>query len=138
MHMKSHKLGWLFPALIVLINAIAVLVSWGSLPETLPAHFDLQGNPGGEMSRNMLLIYLGVSTAICLVIYGMSFLTKKKLVKCGLAILASGIALVIFCSTMVTLTTGKTPFFMLAEPFILLLAIAGLVICLVKARKQTE
>ena len=133
--MKSFKFGWLVPALIVAVNAIAVLVSWKSLAETLPAHFDLQGNASGSIPRNMLIVYLAVSAAICLVSYALSRLTKKKLVKCGFAILATGLALVIFSSTMVTLTTGKKPFFMLAEPVILVLSLVGMVICLVKARK---
>ena len=135
--MKNYKLGWAVPALIVAVNAVAILVRWGSLAETLPAHFDLQGNPGGSMPRSMLLVYLAVSAAICLVIYALSRFTKKKLVKCGLAILATGIALIILSSTMVTLTSGTTPIFMLAEPVILVAALTGLVICLVKARRQT-
>ena len=134
--MKSKKFGWLVPAIIVAVNAIAVLVSWGALSETLPAHFDLQGNASGSMPRTMLLVYLAVSAVICLVIYALSRLSKKKLVKCGLAILASGIALVILSSTMVTLTTGKAPVFMLAEPVILVLALIGLIICLVKAKNN--
>ena len=80
----DSRIGWLIPALIVAVNAVAVLASWGSLPETLPAHFDLQGNAGGAMSR------------------------------------------------------GTMPVFMLAEPVILLLSLAGFVICLVKAKAQTE
>ena len=133
--MKSHKFGWAVPALIVAANAIAILVRWKSLAETLPAHYDLQGNASGAMPRNILLVYLAVSAVICLVIYALSRLTKKKLVKCGLAILATGIALIILSSTMVTLTSGTMPFFMLAEPVILVAALTGLIICLVKARK---
>ena len=53
----------------------------------------------------------------------------------GLIILSAGIALVILSSTMVTLTTGTMPVFMLAEPVILVAAIAAFVVCLVRARK---
>ena len=88
------------------------------------------------MPRNMLLIYLAASAVICLVLYIISRFARKKLVKCGLAILATGIALVILSSTLVTLTKGSTPIFMLAEPVILLAALVGLVICLVKAKQQ--
>jgi hypothetical protein len=37
---------------------------------------------------------------------------------------------------MVTLTSGKMPIFMLAEPVILLSAIAGFVICVLKSRRS--
>lgn len=53
----------------------------------------------------------------------------------GLTILASGISLVLLSSAMVTLTSGTMLVFMLAEPFILLGAIAGFVISVIKARK---
>lgn len=39
---------------------------------------------------------------------------------------------------MVTLTSGTMPVFMLAEPFILLGAIAGFVISVIKARKSSN
>ncbi|MBQ5882077.1 MAG: hypothetical protein IIW70_04550 [Bacteroidales bacterium] len=54
----------------------------------------------------------------------------------GLTILASGISLVLLSSAMVTLTSGTIPVFMLAEPFILLGAIIGFVITVIKARKS--
>ena len=52
-----NKKIWYVPILIVAINAFAIALQWGALPEILPAHFDLQGNPGGSMSRNVLLLY---------------------------------------------------------------------------------
>lgn len=50
--MKNDK--WFIPILIVAVNAMAVIMKWSSLPELLPAHFDLQGNAGGTMARSML------------------------------------------------------------------------------------
>ena len=50
--MKINK--WFIPILIVAVNALAVIVKWSSLPELLPAHFDLQGNAGGTMDPMML------------------------------------------------------------------------------------
>lgn len=44
---------------------------------------------------------------------------------------------IILSSTMVTLTTGTKPFFMLAEPVILVLALAAFIVCLVKSRRKT-
>lgn len=49
--MKINK--WFIPILIVAVNALAVIVKWSSLPELLPAHFDLQGNAGGTMARRL-------------------------------------------------------------------------------------
>ena len=48
------------------------------------------------------------------------------------------ISLVLFLSTMVTLTYGTMPIFMLAEPVILLAAVIGFVVCVVKSRKKKE
>ena len=44
--------------------------------------------------------------------------------------------LVLLSSTMVTLTSGTMPIFMLAEPVILLAAVIGFVVCFVKSRKK--
>ena len=72
-----NKNSWLIPILIVALNALAIIVRWGSLPELLPAHYDLQGNAGGTM-----------------------------------------------------------PLFMLAEPVILLAAVSGFIVCIVKSCKK--
>ena len=128
------KRAWIIPALIVVVNVLAILIRWNSLPEILPAHFDLQGNPGGSMPRSTLLFYLLIGAAVCGIAYAVSCF--KQGLQSGLIILATGIALVILSSTMVTLTSGSTPVFMLAEPIILVAALVGFVICLVKARKK--
>lgn len=46
-----NKNSWFIPILIVALNAFAIIDRWGSLPELLPAHYDLQGNAGGTMPR---------------------------------------------------------------------------------------
>ena len=129
-----NKRGWLIPILIVAVNALAIFVRWGSLSELLPAHFDLQGNPGGTMSRTVLLLYPLIGVVTCL----MAFVVARKLPKLqtGLIILTSVICLVLFASTMVTLTAGTMPIFMLAEPVILLAAVIGFGVCVVKSRKK--
>ena len=131
----NSKRGWIIPFLIVAVNAAAVLIRWSSLPELLPAHFDLQGNASGSMPRSTLIIYPVISLAVCAIAYVLSRLLFKRLNK-GLIILISGIALVILSSTMVTLTYGTTPVFMLAEPVILIAALVWFIICWVKTRKQ--
>ena len=114
---------WYIPVLIVAINAIAIIVRWSSLPEILPAHFDLQGNAGGVMSRSTLLSYPVIGAAICLTAFLIARIKQK--LQPGMVILASGICLVVFLSTLVTLTAGTMPIFMLAEPVILLAAIVA-------------
>lgn len=132
-----NKRGWFVPILIIAINALAIIMRWSSLQEILPAHYDLQGNAGGTMPRSMLLLYPLIGAAICLIAYIITK-TKHKLQKLqtGFVILASGISLILLSSTMVTLTSGTMPFFMLAEPVILLAAVIGFVICVVKSRKS--
>ena len=128
-----NKRGWYIPILIVAINALAIIVRWSSLPELPPAHFDLQGNASGTMPRSMLFLYLLIGVAICLITYAIGRMTKK--LQKGLIILASGICLVLLLSTMVMLTSGTMPIFMIAEPVILLAAIIGFIVCVVKYRK---
>jgi uncharacterized membrane protein len=129
-----NKNSWLIPILIVALNALAIIVRWGSLPELLPAHYDLQGNAGGTMPRSMLLLYILMGAAVCLFAYMVGRI--KEELQAGLVILTSGICLVLFSSTMVTLTSGTMPIFMLAEPVILLAAVSGFVVCIVKSCKK--
>lgn len=125
-----NKRAWLIPIIIVAINALAIAIRWTSLPELLPAHFDLQGNASGTMPRNTLLLYPLIGAAICLVARIIARL--KHTLQPSLIILASGVALVLFLSTMVSLTSGKTPVFMLAEPVVLLIALVGVGVYLVR------
>ena len=126
-----NKKIWLAPILIVALNALAIIIRWSSLPELLPAHYDLQGNADGTMPRSMLFVYVLIGAVICLIAYIIGRM-KQKLQK-GLAILASGICLVLLLSTMVTLTSGTMPIFMLAEPVVLLIAVVGCVVSVVKS-----
>ena len=128
-----NKRIWLIPMLIVAINALAILLRWSALPELLPAHYDLQGNASGTMPRSMMLLYILIGVAVCLIAYVIARL-KQNLQK-GLVILTSGICLILFSSSLVTLTSGTMPIFMLAEPVILLIAVVGFVVCYVKSRK---
>ena len=129
-----NKRNWLIPILIVFLNALAILVQWSSLPAPLPAHFDLHGNASGTMPRSMLLLYLLMGVAVCLIAYVIGRMKPK--LQSGLVILTSGICLVLFLSTMVSLTAGTMPVFMLAEPVVLLAAVIGFVVCFVKSRKR--
>ena len=132
--LDMNKRSWLIPILIVALNALAIMVRWSSLPELLPAHYDLQGNAGGTMPRSMLLLYLLIGVAICVIASVIA--RKKPKFQTGLVILTSGICLVLFASTMVTLTAGTMPVFMLSEPVILLVAVVGAVVSVMKSRKK--
>ena len=129
-----NKKRWFIPILIVAINALAILVRWSSLSELLPAHYDLQGNAGGTMPRSMLFLYILIGVVVCLIAYVIARIKHK--LQSGLVILASGICLVLLLSTMVTLTSGTMPIFMLAEPVVLLASVIGFVVCVVKSRKR--
>ncbi len=129
---KKSCRGWIVPLLIVAANAAAIVVRWSSLQELMPAHFDLQGNAGGTMPRTMLVLYPLISAAICLIAYLIA--KRKKRLQTGLIILVSGIALVVLLSTMVTLTAGKMPVFMLAEPVILVAAVVACIVCIAKCK----
>ena len=131
-----RKRVWIIPALIVVLNALAILICWNALPEIVPAHFDLQGNAGGSMPRSNLLFYPLVGAVLCGMAYVIACIVGKQGIRSGLVFLTSGIVLVILSSTMVTLTFGAMPAFMLAEPVILVAAILAFIICLVKARKE--
>lgn len=129
--MKNNK--WFIPILVIAVNALAVIVKWSSLPELLPAHFDLQGNASGTMARSMLPLYPAAGAAVFLLSWLIA--RKAKRLDTGLVVLTSGISLILLCSTMVTLTTGKMPVFMMAEPVILVAALVGFILCLRKDRK---
>ena len=128
------KRSWYIPMLIVALTALAIVARWSALPDPLPAHFDLQGNASGTMPRCMLLLYLLMGAIVCLIAYVMG--RKWPKLQPGFVMLASGICLVLLASTMVSLTSGTMPIFMLAEPVILLAAIVAFVICVVKSRKN--
>lgn len=129
-----NRRNWYIPVLILAAIATVIAMRWSSLPESLPAHFDLQGNAGGTMSRNTLLCYPLIGAALCLVGYVISRINRK--LQTGLVVLVSGICLVLSLSVMVTLTSGTMPIFMLAEPVILLAAVVACVVCIVRSLQK--
>ena len=129
-----NKRYWVIPTSIVAINALAIAMRWNSLSELLPAHFDLEGNAAGSMSRHALLLYPLMGAVICLAAYIIARI--KHTLKTGLTVLSSGICLILLSSTLVSLTQGKLPVFMLAEPVILLLTIIAFIIYSIRMRKD--
>ena len=122
--------------MVVVINVFAILVRWSSLSELIPAHFDLQGNAGGTMPRNVLLLYPLIGAAICLVAY--IIVRIKQTLKTGFIILSSGVCLILLSSTMVSLTSGKLPVFMIAEPVVLLLTTIAFIVWVAKCLKKNN
>ena len=129
-----NKKEWFILALIVAANALAIALSWNALPDPLPAHYDLDGNASGTMCKTALLLYPLASAAFCLVSYAISL--KIRRLSRALVYLASGASMVVFSSSMVSLTSGTMPIFMLAEPVILLGAVAAFIICAVRSCKK--
>lgn len=125
---------WFIPIMVVALNALALIVRWSYMPERLPVHFDIQGNADNTMPRSIMLLYIVMGLTICLIAYLIG--RKKPKLQTGLVILASGLCLVLLSSTMVMLTSGTMPVFMFAEPVILLAAIIGFVVSVVKSRKK--
>ena len=132
-----NKRGWFIPVLIIAINALAIIARWSFLPEIIPAHFDLDGHADGSIPRYILLLYPLISTVISLAAYRLTskFDYLKKKLQTGFIILSTGFCLILLSSTAVSLTSGQMPFFMLAEPVILLIAIIAFAICLIRARR---
>ena len=85
------------------------------------------------MPRTTLIMYPLIAAAVCLAGYVIARI--KQTLQTPLVILASGISLIVLFSTLVTLTSGKMPFFMLAEPVILILTVIAFIICALKSRK---
>jgi VIT1/CCC1 family predicted Fe2+/Mn2+ transporter len=131
-----NRRGWWIPVMVVAINVFAILVRWSSLSELIPAHFDLQGNAGGTMPRNVLFLYQLIGAAICLVAY--IIVRIKQTLETGFIILSSGVCLILLSSTMVSLTSGKHPVFMIAEPVILLLTTIAFIVWVAKCLKKNN
>ena len=141
--MKAIKNGWIVPAIVIIVNVCAIWISWKSLPETLPAHFDPQGNASGSMARNTLIYFPVISFLSTLAAYGIATFARNLFLKpddsglrlLGLHCLTSAITLTVLSSTMVTLTFGTKPVFMFAEPIIMVLGLAAFIVCFLKSRK---
>ena len=54
---------------LALVPVVYVLVIWQSLPETMPMHFDLKGNPDRYGNKSELLVMIAVLCAISIGIY---------------------------------------------------------------------
>ena len=126
--MKWRKYGWMVPAIIIIVNVFVIWIGWNSRP---------------NMRNTRLIVYPVISLMLCLATYGIYTLAEnifhlrpyeRGLRICGLHVFASCLTLTVLSSTLVTLTRGVCPLFMVAEPILLLAGIITLIVCLVKAK----
>lgn len=135
--MEKHcRIGWV-PALVVLVNLILILAVWHSLPETMPAHYDTDGNAAGSFPRYALWFYPLAGIILWLGTYGVAAVIQRlfhaKSSPVGLLAFSSALTLAVLCSTCVAITAGRYPIFMYMEP---VFVVAGLVVLVVTGRKN--
>lgn len=138
---------WLVTAGIILVNFALVLFLRRSLPADLPLHINVDGTYATTMPYARLFFYPLTSLVLVALIYMIGALWLKKFpklddkwgIRCtNVDILVCGLALIILCSTCVALTLGKAHFFMFAEPVILLIVLAAIMVGEFRLRKLTR
>lgn len=71
MEQRRSTLDWIFEfvsAAALLAASADVAMHWKLLPERIPTHFGVAGNPDGWGSRNMLLVLLAVTFAMAVLL----------------------------------------------------------------------
>lgn len=140
---KSLRHLYLWTATVLAVTVILLAVCYGTLPAELPAHFDLEGHASGTMPRPslwlmpvMAIFVSHLLPALVLLVARVFHLSarRKDVILCCSLTLSLAVALIVLCSVGVTLTRGTVPALMLAEPVILLAAIAAIVVQLVNLR----
>ena len=101
----------------------------------MPKNEYLCSKTRGTMPRSMLLVYPLIGVAVC--VFAWIIARIKPRLRTGLTFLGTGVCLILLSSTLVTLTSGTMPIFMLAEPVILLGAIVAFVVCVIKSRRDS-
>lgn len=131
---QKKKDTLLISAIIVMaLNIVLVMANWDILPVNMPAHFNPQGHASGTMPRSMLWAYVGISALICIVSGCISFKDPRR--RKALSLITLFLTLIILCSTCVSLTGGRHPIFMFAEPVFLLVIVITLIVTGIKVRK---
>ena len=131
---QKKKDTLLISAIIVMaLNIVLVMANWDILPVNMPAHFNPQGHASGTMPRSMLWAYVGISALICIVSGCISFKDQRR--RKALSLITLFLTLIILCSTCVSLTGGRHPIFMFAEPVFLLGIVITLIVTGIKVRK---
>ncbi|MGL4654911.1 MAG: DUF1648 domain-containing protein [Sarcina sp.] len=68
-HKKINLILELLTAITVIGYSIYTFIAWTSAPDTIPTHFNIQGQVDGYGSKNTLFLLVGISIALCLFIY---------------------------------------------------------------------
>ncbi len=68
--MRKHTLlRWTFVLAITIVPWIYLLSIWNSLPESIPAHFGIDGTPDKYGPKNQVLIWPAVCTVVSILVY---------------------------------------------------------------------
>lgn len=136
---------WIITSGVILVNFALVLCFRRSLPEMLPLHIGLDGSYASTMPYTRLFMYPSTSLVLAFCIYTLASIAFRLFPALNdgrgirmttVDILALGFSLIILSSTCVSLTMGKVHFFMFAEPAILLLLIAAVIVGEIRIRKS--
>ena len=123
---------------ITLVGAALALLAWDRLPMSLPCHFNLRGESSATMPRWRLLVLPAASLLINIAAFLLPRLLPEARRKWGLllsGIASIGLAAILLLSESVTLTRGTMPFFMLAEPFVLIVTAIAFIIFVLKTKR---
>ena len=72
MRIANNTVDWILKAVAFLccaVTAVIVAVRWNKLPDKIPTHFDLNGEPNGFGGKKMLIVLLVVMIAIAGLMY---------------------------------------------------------------------
>lgn len=72
MRIANNTVDWILKAVAFLCcaaTAVIVAVRWNKLPDKIPTHFDLNGEPNGFGGKKMLIVLLVVMVAITGLMY---------------------------------------------------------------------
>lgn len=142
--MKRNTVISIIALVVIVVNTLWILCSLGGLPAELPQHYDLEGNYTSTMAKTALLYFPLISCALFLAVHFfkvMLFSFRSKANDSGgirstyFSIIQLCLALIILCSSGVTLTFGKCHLFFFAEPVLLAILTIAVITGEIKARK---
>ena len=142
--MKKNSVISIIALVAIVVNTLWILCSLGGLPAELPQHYDLEGNYTSTMAKTTLLYFPLVSCALFLAVHFSRALLFRFRPKANdargirstyFSIMQLCLALIILCSSGVTLTFGRCHLFFFAEPVLLAILIIAVITSEIKARK---
>lgn len=128
----------IFATIVSVLNLLIVLQAWLKLPARIPCAFSPSGTSHAMQSRDMLFLCPLISMIAVLMAAFICRGRVKKHIAFAVQILALAVSLILLSSTGVALTHGTHPFFMWAEPAILLLAIIAIVVQWCHDKKKSQ